>query len=296
MKFALPAIITLALSAGSASAVVVNFDFNLRGATDANVIPDTYVGLGAASDLAANTHWNSIRRSSSNTVSSIAGLNSNAAGGGPIRDSSGVATSVDIVLSGTTGVAGVTTIGHQRSVNQQELGTALEFEDLMGDFIQVDAPGTDVSNVGTVNGTISGLAPNTLYEIYFYGQGANYASPSANANSGANSFFAITGGLGGPIVGSGQQTGWSASNGTLTEGVEFVKFTVNTGVATDIFFIWQNVVAGKNVATDLAPDSTGGPSDFGALNGIQVREVVPEPSAALLGALGMLGLLVRRRR
>jgi MYXO-CTERM domain-containing protein len=44
-------------------------------------------------------------------------------------------------------------------------------------------------------------------------------------------------------------------------------------------------------------DSGGnGSSDYGALNGIQIVSVVPEPSAALLGLLGMVGLFRRRRR
>jgi len=303
MKFAFPAIFALLALALPAGAVVVNFDFNLRLGDDSNVgagaAGDTYLGLGAAPDLAGNTHWNSVRRtgsSGSNAVSSASGLNSNQSGGGPVRDSAGVETNIDILLSTTTGVGGPTTIGHQRTVNQQELGTALALEDLMGDFIQVDAPGEDDGFVGTVNGTINGLAANGLYEIYFYGQGANYTGAFADDSSGANSLFAITDILGGSIIGTAKQTGWTAPNGTLTEGVEFVKFTAMSNATGEIFFIWQNVVAGPggNVVTDLAPDSTGGASDFGAMNGIQIRSV-PEPSALLLAALGAFGLLRRRR-
>ncbi len=284
-----------------AGAAVVNFDFNLRLGDDSNVgagaAGDTYLGLGAAPDAVGNTHWNSIRRTGSSgaaAVSSISGLNSNPPGGGPIRDSAGNDSNVDVVLSTTTDIInGETTIGNQRSLNQQELGGGA-YDDLMGDFIQVDAPGEDANIVGTVNGTINGLTPNGLYELFFYGQGANYSGLSANSTSGANSFFAITNTLGGSLIGTGKQTGWTGSNGVLTEGVEFVKFTAQANATGEIFFIWQNVVAGVNVTTDLATDSTGGSSDIGAFNALQVRSI-PEPSACLLAALGALGLMRRRR-
>jgi hypothetical protein len=299
MKFLLPLVFALA---GNAMGTVVNFDFNLNTGDNSNIgagaAGDTYQGWGAAPDSVGNTFWNSVRRTSSSAVSSASGLNNNVTNGGPIRDSTGVASSVDVLLSGTTGVAGTTTIGQQRTVGQQELGASLAYEDLMGDFLQLDAPGTDADgNLGTVNGTINGLTANGVYDLYFYGQGAVYGSPGSTT-SGANSFFAITSSLGGPIVGSGQQTSWDGTNGgdgSLAPGVEYVKFTATANTSGEIFFIWQNVRAGVNVATDLATDGSGGASDLAAFNALQVVSV-PEPSAMLLGALGFCGLLVRRHR
>jgi MYXO-CTERM domain-containing protein len=295
----LPLLYLLALS-GAASATVINFDFNLRlpDDDDSNVAMDTYVGLGAAPDSPGNTHWNSVRRTSSGNVSSASGLNDNAPGGGPIADSAGVVTTVDILLTSTTGVAGETSIGHQRSVGQQELGNSLGYEDLMADFLQLDAPGADsAGNLGTVNGTINGLTAGGLYEIFFYGQSTIYGTPGSST-SGANSFFAITDGLGGSIIGSGEQTGWDGTNGgngTLTEGIEYVKLSATADSSGNIYFIWQNVIAGVNVGTDSATDGSGGSSDLASLNAIQVVSV-PEPSAAFLGGLGLLGLVLRRRR
>ncbi len=300
MKPATLLLLTLAALPGASSATVVNFDFNLRLDNDdnSNVVPDTYVGLGAAPDSGGNTHWNSVRRTSSGNVSSASALNSGASGGGPIRDSSGVATTVDILLTSTTSLAGETNIGHQRSVGQQELGSALGYEDLMADFLQLDAPGTDsAGNLGTVNGTINGLTAGGVYEIFFYGQSTIYGTPGSTT-SGANSFFAITDGLGGSVLGSGEQTGWDGTNGgngALVEGIEYVKLTATANASGEIFFIWQNVIAGVNVATDAATDGTGGSSDLASLNAIQVVSV-PEPSAAFLGGLGLLGLVLRRRR
>lgn len=302
MKPASHLLLTLAFCCSTASAAVVNFDLNLRLDNDdhSNVVPDTYVGLGAAPDAAGNTHWNSVRRTSSGNVSSAAAINSGGSGGGPIRDSSGMATSVDILLGSTTTANGETTMGQQRSVGQQELGNSSAYEDLMGDFLQLDAPGVDVANrVGTIAGTINGLIAGNVYNIYFYGQHTTYgASPLGDSTSGANSFFAITGTLNGSILGNGEQTGWDGANGgngTFTEGDEYVKLTATANATGEIFFIWQNVVAGVNVATDAATDGGGLSSDLASLNGIQI-ESVPEPSAALLGGLGILGLIIRRRR
>lgn len=298
MKFPLPLFLAISAMNGAASAAVVNFDFNLRLSDDSNVAGDTYVGFGAAPDSAGNTHWNSVRRTSNSTVSSAAGVNNNTPGGGPIRDSSGAATTVDILLNGTTSPAGNTSMGQQKNPLQQELGTTGAYQNLMADYLQLNAPGTDsAGNVGTINGTINGLVANATYEIYFYGQGATYGSPGSTT-SGANSLFGITSSFGGPVVGSMQQTGWdgvNGGNGVLTQGVEFVKFTTMANSLGEIFFIWQNVVAGVNVTTDFATDGSGGSSDLAALNGIQIAQV-PEPSAALLACLGVLGMTVRRRR
>lgn len=288
MSLPLRVVIASAALCGLASAAVVNFDFNLRlpAGDNSNVATDTYVGFGAAPDTAGNTHWNSVRRTSSTNVSSAAGINS------PILDSAGAATSVDIVL---TGVAGATTMGQQKTSGQQELGA---YSNLMSDYLQLNAPGADSAGaVGTINGTINGLLPNAYYEIYFYGQGATYGTPGSTT-SGANSLFAITDTLGGSTVGAAEQTGWDSVNGgdgALVEGIEYVKLAAIANASGEIFFMWQNVVAGSNVATDFATDGTGGSSDLAALNGIQIVPV-PETSTALLSGLGMFGLLLRRRR
>jgi hypothetical protein len=279
---------TLPLLVGSTMAAVVNFDFNVRLDNDdnSNVIPETYVGLGAAPDSASNTRWNSVRRTGSTNVSSNAAINN------PILDSSGLATTVDVHISTNLAIAG---IGHQRSAGMQELGPSGSYTNLMSDFIQLDAAGVDTGAVATANGSFTGLAPNSIYEIYFYGQGELYG-PSGNQNSGQNSLFAITDSLGGSMIGTAKQTGWTASNGVLTEGIEYVKFSATANASGEIFFIWQNVVAGVNVVTDAAGDAGGSSSDYAALNGIQIVQVVPEVSSALLGILGMGGLLLRRRR
>jgi MYXO-CTERM domain-containing protein len=286
MKFFLPLTLGFTVLIGVAPAVVVNFDFNLRldNDDDSNVVTDTYVGLGAAPDSAGNTHWNSVRRAGSTSFSSSSALNS------PTFDSASVASSVSVSVA-ATGLTNAT-IAHSKESLDQELGG---YGNLMGDFLQLHSatPGT----VGSAAGTISNLTPNASYEIYFYGQGATYGLPG-NSNSGQNSLFAITDTLGGSTIGTAEQTGWDGvdgGDGTLTEGVEYVKFLVNANASGQVFFRWENVIAGVNVATDQATNGSGNSSDFGALNGIQIVSV-PETSSALLGSLGVFGLLLRRRR
>lgn len=290
MKLFLPLALAITVLTGVAPAVVINFDFNRRlpGDDDSNVATETYVGLGAAPDSAGNTHWNSVRRTGSTSFSSSAAINS------PVFDSAGNATNVSITInaSGLTNA----TIAQSKESAQQELGVGGAYDDLMGDFLQVHAgtPGT----VGKAVGTIANLTAFGTYEVYFYGQGATYGDPG-NFTSGQNSLFGITNGLGGGTVGSKKQTGWDGTNGgngLLTEGVEYVKFLVMANASGQIFFSWENVVAGLNVASggDLATNEDGLSSEYGALNGIQLRSV-PEPSLALLVSLGAFGLFRRRR-
>ncbi|WP_367870727.1 PEP-CTERM sorting domain-containing protein [Luteolibacter sp. Populi] len=298
MKFALPRILALSLLAGSASGAVINFDFNLGG-VDANVPLDTYVGLAAAPDSAGSgAIWNSVRRTGSTSISSSNHLNTHVGPTlTPTRDSTGVATTASVTIAGE-GIGLINShIGHQQSVGNQELGGG-SLTDLMGDFIVVDSDGGN-GTVGTAYGTIAGLAANAYYDIYFYGQGSANPTPG-DSGDGQNSLFAITGTFGGSLVGPAEQTGWdgvNGGNGTLTEGAEFVKFSIQTNNLGEVFFMWQNVVTGPggNVLTDAVPNGVNGGSRAGALNAIQIVSV-PEPSAVLLGALGMLGVLVRRRR
>ena len=48
--------------------------------------------------------------------------------------------------------------------------------------------------------------------------------------------------------------------------------------------------------SDQVPSNTGTGSRFAALNGMQIVDVVPEPSTAIFGMAASVLLLLRRRR
>lgn len=259
-----------------ASATVVNIDFNRLLGT--GLPTDTYVGLGAAPDSLANTTWNGLSRATSGSGITASGL----------LNSAGVATSVSINIPPT--------ISQGSTIGDQELGGApLTFEDLMFDSISIEsaAAGLLVSK----SATIAGLAIGGTYEIYFYSQGDD--NNGNGGTDGQNGLFAITSSLGGPVIGTAKQTGYDGvpgGNGVFTEGVEYVKFSATANASGEIFFKWENVVPGVNVTTDNVPNNTNNGSRFAVLNGIQIVQVVPEPSSALLALLGAFGLMARRRR
>lgn len=276
MRFTRSLFLAATVCHGVASATVINIDFNrLLGS---GIPTATYVGLGAAPDLPGNTVWNGLHRPVSNSGITASSLLSSA----------GLVTSVSIDIPPA--------ISHGNTASDQELGgVPLSLVDLMSDSIAIDSgfAGTLVSK----SGTIAGLMAGTAYEIYFYSQGDD--NNANDPNDGQNGLFAITNGLGGPVLGTAKQTGWdgvAGGNGVLTEDLEYVKLTATANALGEIFFKWENVVPGVNVTTDKVPNGTGNGSRFSSLNAIQIVQVVPEPSSALLSLFGAAALLGRRRR
>jgi MYXO-CTERM domain-containing protein len=275
----------LAAAPGLASAAVVNIDFNFRDSNDPDPAPYTYSGQAAAPDSLSNTLWNSVRRTgSSSGFSSASSLNNP-----PLKDSTGADTGISVIVPSETngGYAVDASLGHGRSVGDQEVGTSGVWQNLMGDFLQLEGPAPvpgDPIAVVTAYGFIAGLTVGSTYDIYFYAQGDNRDQ---------NSSFAIRDSFGATssVVGSAEQTGWSsgsATDGQWTEGMEYVKLTAQADDDGRINFSWSNVVG--------AGDNGGVNSRFAVLNAMQIVSVVPEPSTALLGMLGVAGLFVRRRR
>ena len=272
MNFLLPATLTLAAMTGLASATEVNIDFG------SSLVTNVYSGQAAAPDPAggATATWNPLLNVSG-TASSL-----------DLDDSQGNSTGIGFTVSGIQGV-----VSQAPAENEQGGG----YVSLMRDYIRIDGVtgGTVVSTTGTFTGVVVG----GTYELYFYGQGENMGpAGSGSLLRGQNSLFTIGG--------TSKQTSWdgiAGGNGILTEGVEYVKFSTIADINGEINFSWANVVATgatPNVAVDLAPNAATPPSNtasrYSALNAIQLVQVVPEPSTALLSALGILGLIVRRRR
>ena len=198
----------------------------------------------------------------------------------PLLDSTGAASSVSLTLniSGSFDSLG--------TGDQETGGAGQAYQALMSDYVFIDAGAAGA--VSTKDGSLSGLEPLAFYDLYLYGQGNHF---TGNVYRGQNTLFTV-GGI-------SQQTSWDGvhgGDGSLDEGVEYVKFTVRADGSGKIDFTWSNVLAGPggNVVTDADGSSTR----FAALNGLQIVQnygAVPEPSAFLLGGLGLLALFRRRR-
>lgn len=262
MKFALPLLLACTALTNLASAVVVNIDFNSASNTMGN--------LGAAPDAVGNTHWNALSVTNPGAgTGSITSLN--------LRDSSNtVTTTIDLTMTGLDSAIGAA------AGQQEHTGAHLN---LMRDYLRIDSGST--STVRTETGKFSGLTVGANYEIYFYGQGEHFTTGSSSGQKGQNTMFTIGS--------ESKKTGWdtvAGGDGFLVENIEYVKFEVAADANGEIIFSWSNIITGINGPD---PDGITPGSRYAALNGIQLKSV-PEPSAVLLGGLGVVGLMVRRRR
>lgn len=116
------------------------------------------------------------------------------------------------------------------------------------------------NGAGVVTINLTGLTAHTNYEFYFFSPAWDGLTPARvgtldGSDDGVGNTFAEV------------QTGGSGDN--------IVKYAYNTGASTTF--------------TMTATSTSGGLHYYGFVN------VVPEPSTALLGGLGMLALLRRRR-
>ena len=254
------AALLVALS-GPLAAQSLNIDF------DKDATSSIYQGLAAAPDPAGTAAiWNSAYGSGTTTITKSNLLNS-----------AGQSTGVGVSL----GING----SYLSAPGQQENGGAgLAYQSLMSDYVYLAA--TTNAEVLTKNGSITGLDPLKLYDIYLYAQGDNFLGEYSD---GQNALITING--------VSKQTSWDGvpgGDGLLVEGIEYVRFTVTPNASGQVNFSYANVVTGVNATSDL----DGFNSRFAVINGIQIVDLslVPEPPVALLGAAGLLVVSRRRQR
>ncbi len=256
-------VVILSLVSGFAPAAVVNIDFS------AGAAPVTQGGLAAAADPAGSSaFWNTVLRDG--TKDKVEQL--------PLLDSAGNATPVTISL-------GVQGSHDSAGTGDQETGGG-NYTGLMSDYVFLDAGGPGL--VASMEGAVSGLEAGHYYDLYFYGQGDKF---TGNVYRGQNTLFTVDG--------VSRQTSWDGEqggDGDLEDGTEYVKFTVQADAAGKILFTWANVIAGPG--GNVPVDADGFSTRYAAFNGMQIvhhGDAVPEPASALLGGLGLLALLRRRR-
>lgn len=251
------------MASAATQAAIVNIDFS------AGAVPLNQTGLAAAHDPEGSAaYWNSMSRDGTkDKVGTI-----------PLLDSAGHSTALTLAL-------GVHGSYDSQLGGDQEIGTG-SYAGMMSDYVFLDAGAPGL--VTTMDGTVGGLAADNYYDIYFYGQGDKF---TGNIYRGQNTLFTVDG--------VSKQTRWDGvqgGNGLLEEGIEYVKFTVKADSTGKIHFTWSNVVAG--VGGNVPVDLDGFNTRYAALNGMQIAhnpDAVPETSAMMLGILGMLGLLRRRK-
>lgn len=175
---------------------------------------------------------------------------------------------------GNVGTADLTatTIYGSFSASTGSAGTPVP-HDLMYDYITLRG-GNNPGNAGGVTFTVSDL-PNGQYKLWIYsagdatGQDGQLDIALANQVTGGAS-SAMTSGLSRDINDAGNP------------GVNYVVLDAQT-VGGSLSFQW-NLVGDET--------STG---NFSALNGFQIQQVVPEPSAAILFVVAIVGMAAGRR-
>jgi hypothetical protein len=161
------------------------------------------------------------------------------------------------LLDSTGAASGATlTVGTHCSAYYNNTTTG-DYKDLLQDYIYL----YELVGPGPTEITLGGLSPNSTYDLVGYtqvetGQGFNWT-----------------------VNGTTQTATGGTNASSLTEGQNYTRFTqAMTDADGKLIITWSMI----------------GTNPFSAVSGLEVS-LVPEPSTALLGGLGLIGLLRRRR-
>ena len=135
------------------------------------------------------------------------------------------------------------------------------------------------ANANTVSATVSEI-PYTQYNAYVYFM-SDDDSRVGTVTDGSDTYY----------------FGFNPTSVTGSNPAAFNQATItdNSGFTTDAnYAVFTGLTGASQTFSVDAFTSDGTTPSFGGISGIQIVQV-PEPSAALLGGLGLLGLLRRRR-
>ena len=181
-----------------------------------------------------------------------------------VTDLTDTVNGVDLTF-GTTTINLTASVGNNTSNSRDRGANTGPASDITRDFIQW---GTG----DAINITISGLAANQEYEFLIW-------SGDLSANQIKTTDHTIAGASGGGTV---QHTSVSLASENAAVGTSLHQVTLPSVFSTP----------GGTLTYTIDYVSGGGAA--ATLNGMQIT-AIPEPSAALLGGLGLLALLRRRR-
>lgn len=164
--------------------------------------------------------------------------------------------------------AGGTAAGDFSTATRSFTGGALT----TGQTFSIDLGNTGVSAGGQIGLNLQDGGV-TVFELKFIGGGANW-----QLNDGGSDFSS----------GQGFAANTSLNFSFTYEGGSTYSYSFGSGSGTS--FVASNTISGID-GFELYSSRQGSGENFGSNN----MEIVPEPAIALLGSLGLLGLLRRRR-
>lgn len=256
--------------AGAANAALLNLDINGQGTGDpgaptkASVAnggdPNTNQTGGAGAVGTVNDFWNGVLEDNSSATP-------------------GTFTATGLLLADGTTLSTVTVSVGGGYVGGDFLFPDFPRDDLLNDYIVGVHSGSPTATPGTV--TISGLLPNTSYDLYMF---------ASNGRDTAGGVFSVNGGATQTASGEDPPPGGAASL-YYQAGFDYAP----------ILNVLSNA-NGELLISEFGEINVGSaqePVFLSILNGFQLSgdiPAVPEPAGMGLLALSALGALARRRR